>query len=136
MDRSLIKPILLLLRAHAVHPSRLQIVLGDFVDELVGQTGRPAEIVGAGRGGARVGARLPRLAVIVAKLVLFIQIHIALDIAAADGHRRAGEVGDAAAQRAERRVVVLVLQVGVAVADDAAARVAAVKLLVDALELR
>mmetsp|Transcript_19988 Transcript_19988/g.63793 ORF Transcript_19988/g.63793 Transcript_19988/m.63793 type:complete len:448 (+) Transcript_19988:19-1362(+) len=112
VDRALVEPVLELLRAHAIEPARLEVVLGDLLNLLVGVPGRAPKVVLSGRRGARIDRRL--------------------DAATADLLRGGRQVRDAAAQRAERGRVVLVLEVSVAVADDAAARVASVKLHVAA----
>mmetsp|Transcript_17699 Transcript_17699/g.37603 ORF Transcript_17699/g.37603 Transcript_17699/m.37603 type:complete len:390 (+) Transcript_17699:129-1298(+) len=115
VDRPLVEPVLLLLRAHLVHPAELDVLLAHLLDQLLRHASGAAEVVLARRGGARLGRR----------------VHVA----APHRERRRRRLGEAAPQSAERRAVVLILQVGVAVAHDAAAAVAAVELLVDPLEL-
>ena len=73
-------------------------------------------------------ARAPLGAAKLVSLVQRVVVDERLHVAAADLRASAGDVGDATAHRAERRRVVLVLQINVAVAHRAGATVAAVKL--------
>ena len=113
----LIEPVLQLLRAHVVHLMVLYVLVGHRVDLLVGVAARlTAEVVLARRRDARSRRRLHPAAP-----------NLAGCIAAAIG------LAEPATHHARR--VMLVLEVGVAVADNATARIAAVEVRVILLEL-
>ena len=114
----LIEPVLQLLRAHVVHLMVLYVLVGHRVDLLVDVAGRlTTEVVLARRRHARSRRRLhpaaPNLA----------------------GRTAAAAIGLTKPAAHHARRVVLVLEVGVAVADNATARIAAVEVRVILLEL-
>eukprot|EP00962_Isochrysis_galbana_P015614 scaffold4490_cov130-Isochrysis_galbana.AAC.2 len=112
VDGALVEPILKLLRANLVHAAGLAVVLGDLGDHLLGQAGRPAKVVLAGRrlAGVRRG------------------LHPApADVGAAIGD---GRLAEPAAD--DRGRIVLIREVGVPITHDTATRVAAIELTVAA----
>ena len=114
----LIEPVLQLLRAHVVHLMVLYVLVGHRVDLLVGVAGRlTTEVVLARRRHARSRRRL----------------HPAAPNLAGRTAAAAIRLAEPAAHHARR--VVLVLEVGVAVADNTAARITAVEVRVVLLEL-
>mmetsp|Transcript_31636 Transcript_31636/g.82707 ORF Transcript_31636/g.82707 Transcript_31636/m.82707 type:complete len:211 (+) Transcript_31636:858-1490(+) len=121
MDGALVEPVLLLLRAHFVHTASLQIILGDLVDQLVGEAGRSAEVVLAGTCCPRRGVTLDTLR----ELIVFVDE----DVSTADTHAGGANIQDPPAQGAQRGRVVLVLEINVAIADCTTATVATVELL-------